>query len=85
MPDLTILDTAQARALLTLSRASLWRWYLDCQVPLTGAPGGAIGWDRAKLLERREQLARQRFRARRERARQIRIERAHALLQERAS
>jgi predicted DNA-binding transcriptional regulator AlpA len=73
MPDLAILTTEQASQLLQLSRTTLYRWYDECRVYLTGAIGGAVRWDRDKLLSRREQLSRQWKAAIRARARQRRL------------
>lgn len=76
MAELELLTTEQATALLTVHRATLWRWYAECREFLTGAIGGAVAWNKAKLLARREQLQRQRLAAVRTRARQRRLERA---------
>jgi predicted site-specific integrase-resolvase len=55
-----VLTTAEATALLKVSHTTLYRWYDECRVYLTGAIGGAVRWDLDKLLTRRAQLHRQR-------------------------
>lgn len=62
----TRITEAEARAHLGgIGRSSLWKWYGECRVPVTGGAHGKVAWDRDKLDKRQAELARQAARAKR--------------------